>query len=44
MYSLLVSLHWLKNEVERLLKYVNLDYCRTCGSSFLSLSNGPRKD
>ena len=34
MYSLLVSLHWLKNEVERLLNYVNLDYCMTAVAAF----------
>ena len=34
MYSLLVLLHWLKSEVERLLKYVNLDYCRTAVAAF----------
>ena len=34
MYSLLVSLNCLKNEVEHLLKYVNLDYCGTAAAAF----------
>ena len=33
-YSLLVSLNCLKNEVEHLLKYVNLDYCGTAVAAF----------